>query len=272
MTEVDAASQLPGGGRRLFPDRLVVALYGHPGAPELGALGEQDADATIARAHRAAASFLPLTRRRVLPALEIIASVATLDPQADGSHTAPMPAEALLPLVLAAGAAGTYVVLDLQPGRNDFLSQARLYESLLVLPHVGLGLDPEWRLAPHQVPLVQVGSVTADEVNGVVDWLAHLTARHGLPQKLLVLYQFELAMITNRHLLDTTRPEIALLIHIDAHGSPDAKLQTGREVLAGAPPGALAGWKNFPALDTPSLTPRQTMELVVPSPDLVTYQ
>ena len=39
-----------------------------------------------------------------------------------------------------------YVVLDLQPGRTDFLTQAKRYEPLLALPHVGLALDPEWRL------------------------------------------------------------------------------------------------------------------------------
>src|ERR1700710_2963235 len=31
--------QLPGAGRRLFPDRRVVASYGNPRADELGALG-----------------------------------------------------------------------------------------------------------------------------------------------------------------------------------------------------------------------------------------
>ena len=33
--------QLPGGGQLLFPGRLLVALYGHPDAPALGALGQQ---------------------------------------------------------------------------------------------------------------------------------------------------------------------------------------------------------------------------------------
>ena len=31
--------QLPGGGRRLFPDRRIVAFYGAPQAAELGQLG-----------------------------------------------------------------------------------------------------------------------------------------------------------------------------------------------------------------------------------------
>ena len=74
-----------------------------------------------------------------------------------------------LPDVQAAAAAGQYVVLDLQPGRTDFLTQARRYESLLTEPNVGLALDPEWRLAPDQVPLRQIGGVDASEVEHL-DW------------------------------------------------------------------------------------------------------
>jgi hypothetical protein len=33
--------ELPGGGQVLFPGRRIVALYGHPGAPAMGILGEQ---------------------------------------------------------------------------------------------------------------------------------------------------------------------------------------------------------------------------------------
>ena len=56
-------------------------------------------------------------------------------------------------------------MLDLQPGRTDFLTQAKLYAELLKQPHVGLALDPEWRLKPDQVHLVQIGSVSAEEIN-----------------------------------------------------------------------------------------------------------
>ncbi len=68
-----------------------------------------------------------------------------------------------------------YVVLDLQPGRADFLSQARRYESLLARPNVGLALDPEWRLAPGQRHRAQIGSVSATEINRTSAWLADLT-------------------------------------------------------------------------------------------------
>src|SRR5205807_1258022 len=54
--------QLPGGGQVLFPGRLLVALYGHPGAPALGVLGHQKLPASIARARQAAAPYRALSR------------------------------------------------------------------------------------------------------------------------------------------------------------------------------------------------------------------
>jgi hypothetical protein len=69
------------------------------------------------------------------------------------------------------------VILDLQPGRTDFLTQAMIYEEFLRLPHVGLALDPEWRLEPNQVHLRQIGSVDAAEINQVGNWLASLVRR-----------------------------------------------------------------------------------------------
>ena len=130
-----------------------------------------------------ASSYRPHTDRRVVPALEIIATVASRSAGADGDYSAESKVAKLRPLVDAAGRAGTYVVLDLQPGRSTFLSQATRYRELLLEPHVGLALDPEWRLKKGQRHLEQVGSVRASEINDVIDWLADLTRDAGLPQK-----------------------------------------------------------------------------------------
>ena len=81
----------------------------------------------------------------------------------------------------AAREAGVYVMLDLQPGRTDFLTQAKRYEELLAQPHVGLALDPEWRLGPQQLHLEQIGSVGIDEVNSVVDLARRPHPRPGAP-------------------------------------------------------------------------------------------
>jgi hypothetical protein len=267
-----AGSQLPGGGQLLFPQHMLVALYGIPGSGALGVLGEQDLPGAIQRAKDTAAPYRDLVGATVVPAFEIIATVASEFPGPDGNYSAEGDVEALRPWVEAAGAAGMYVVLDLQPGRTDFLTQAEQYRSLLELPHVGLALDPEWRLQPGEVHLTQIGQVGVDEVNRVVTWLADLTRERALPQKLLVLHQFQVRMITDRERLDTSRDELAIMVHADGQGGQAAKQDTWRVLHQDAPAPLHWGWKNFTDEDSPMLTPQQTIEQVLPTPQLVTYQ
>jgi hypothetical protein len=264
--------QLPGGGQVLFPGRLLVALYGHPGSGALGVLGEQPLEAAIERARAHAAPYEALVDTAVVPAFEIIATVASSSPGPDGNYSAEADPEVLRPWVEVAGEAGLYVVLDLQPGRTDFVTQAEQYRSLLELPHVGLALDPEWRLGSDEVHLTQIGSVDVEEVNRVVTWLADLTRENVLPQKLLVLHQFRLDMVPGRERLDTARDELAVMVHADGQGSQGDKQATWRTLHQGAPPSLWWGWKNFYDEDLPMLTPEQTISQVSPVPDLISYQ
>ncbi|WP_149203320.1 hypothetical protein [Actinotalea subterranea] len=263
--------ELPGGGQVLFPGRRLVALYGTPHFAGLGLLGEQDLPATIARAQGQAAAYQPLTSDTVVPTLELIVTVASAEAGPDGNYSNELPVESFIPWVEAARDAGQYVVIDLQPGRTDFVTQAKAYEALLLYPNVGLALDPEWRLAPDQVHLRQIGSVHADEINAVSAYLAELTRTHALPQKLLVLHQFTNRMITARETVDTSHDELHVLIHADGQGSQGAKAGTWASLHQGAPAGVAWGWKNFVDEDVPMLTPEQTYQ-VQPLPELVTYQ
>jgi hypothetical protein len=264
--------QLPGGGQLLFPQHFFVALYGTPGTGALGVLGEQDLPASIERARAHAAPYEPLVQdAAVVPAFEIIATVASEFAGPDGNYSTEIPAEELRPWVEAAGEAGLYVILDLQPGRTDFVTQAEQYRSLLELPHVGLALDPEWRLGPNEVHLTQIGSVSIDEVNRVVTWLADLTRADDLPQKLLLLHQFRVDMIPDRDRLDTSRDELALMVHADGQGGQGAKQATWQTLRQTEPDEVAWGWKNFYDEDLPMLTPEETVA-VEPRPDLVSYQ
>jgi hypothetical protein len=267
----EAGRQLPGGGQVLFPGHRLVALYGHPGTPGLGVLGQQGLAASIARAKQMAADYQPLSRVPVVPAFEIIASVAEASPGPDGSYSYETPVSELLPWVRQATADGLYVVLDLQPGRSSLLDQAEHYASLLALPDVGLALDAEWKLQPGQKPLRQIGHVDIGEVNSVVSWLSALTARDDLPQKLLVLHQFQLSMLTGERDLDTSRDNLSIVIHMDGQGTPALKQDTWDAVTASAPPGMYFGWKNFLVKDHPMLTPGETMTKS-PAPVMISYQ
>jgi hypothetical protein len=264
--------QLPGGGQRLFGGHLFVAIYGTPGAPVLGVLGEQGLEATIERAARVAEPYRALTPLQVVPSLEIITTVAAGSAGGDGDYSNELSADGIRPYIDAAAAAGMYVVLDLQPGRSDFLTQARAYEELLRLPNVGLALDPEWRLAPDEVPLAQIGRVSAAEVDSVSSWLADLVRDAGLPPKMFVLHQFRSSMLQDRSSIRRDRPELEFLVHVDGQGAQPDKQATWNALHRDAPEGLAWGWKNFYDEDLPMLTPAETMAEVSPLPDLVTYQ
>lgn len=263
--------ELPGGGQIVFPERRMVALYGTPGTSSLGLLGEQGVDGAIRRAKQQAAAYQPYSREKVQPAFEIIATVAAATAGKDGTYSTYVPLERIETWVRAARKAGVYVVLDLQPGRNDFLTQARHYEKLLEYPNVGLAYDPEWRLKPGQKHMAQIGSVDAAEINRTNDWLAELTRKHRLPQKVVILHQFQRGMIRDRATLDTTHPELALVLHADGNGTPHQKMATWKALRRDLPDGIRMAWKNFIDEDSPTFTPEQTFD-ISPKPWFVSYQ
>jgi hypothetical protein len=252
--------ELPGGGYLMFPGRRLVALYGHSWAPELGVLAEQSPAAAVELLAPLAAEYAEPDLVTV-PAFEIIATVADSRAGSDGNYSNESPLEDIRPWIEAAGAAGLYVLLDLQPGRSDFLSQAKLYEEFLRLPYVGLALDPEWRLGPDEFHLQQFGSVSAAEVNEVAGWLAGLVREEHLPQKMLLLHQFRLSMIPDRE--NVVVPlELALVIQMDGQGALADKYATWAAVTAGtAGRGWSWGWKNFYDEDSPMATPAEVLAL-----------
>ncbi len=263
--------ELPGGGQVVFPGRRFVAAYGSPVTPVLGILGEQGAQESVARVQALVEQYQPFSPEPVIPAFEIIGTVASGGPGEDGNFTNEWAPEVFVPLVDAITGAGGYAVIDLQPGMADMVEQAKIFEELLTRPGVGLALDPEWKLEPGQQPGAQIGAVDAEEINRVIDWLADLTRDSGGPQKLLILHQFSTAMITNRDQIDTSRPELAIVLHADGHGTPDLKLGTWDQLRQGLSPDIRMAWKNFYDEDTPTFTPEQTMA-VEPRPWFVSYQ
>lgn len=267
--------QVPGGGFHILPrdqKRRYLAYYGHPESEALGALGQQQGPAATLEAMQDLIEAYTGDGAQVIPTFEMIASVASAGATDDGNYSYEWPADTFRPWVDFARENEMYVILDLQSGRSDFLSQAVRYEEPLLEPHVGLALDPEWRLLPNQVHLEQIGSVEAAEVNEVIDWLADLVRDNGLPQKMLIVHQFQNRMIQNRQdLID--RPEIQVIIQMDGEGSEPQKDATWEQLLRGADDAHWAwGWKNFFVRDEggpPS--PESTMGKE-PSPVYVSYQ
>ena len=251
-------------------DTLYVALYGTPGSDSLGVLGEQDVDAAVERAREVSSDYTGFGPT-VVPTFEIIASVASFDPGSDGNYSNESSIERLRPWVDAADESGLHVVLDLQAGRARFDLQIQDFEELLLQPHVGVALDPEWRVGPDGVPEGgQIGTVTGAEVNATIRYLDALVAENGLPRKMLVVHQFADSMITEKSTIAGT-DNVQVVLHMDGFGDLRLKRDTYARVTSDLPNGVLPGWKNFYDEDRPTPTPTETMTNE-PRPVFVSFQ
>lgn len=260
--------ELPGGGRQIFPTHRVVAYYGVPGDPRLGVLGGGPPDRIAGQLRRQAAAYRS-ARRPVLPALELITTVATSSPGGDGRYRARQSAAVVRRYLTAARRARALLILDLQPGRSDFLTEARVYQRFLREPDVSLALDPEWQLAPGQIPGQQIGSTDAAAINRVSAYLAAIVSSRRLPQKLLIIHQFTSDMIRQRDRI-LPRTGLAITINIDGFGDRPNKIAK-YHALSTSRPAVNHGFKLFYKHDQHLMTPQQVMKLR-PRPSLIVYQ
>ncbi|MEL6890993.1 MAG: hypothetical protein AAFP84_05315 [Actinomycetota bacterium] len=252
------------------PRVLYVALYGHPGSPGLGVLGERSPEGSAAVARQIAAGYEGFGRP-VVPCFELIGSVASAGAGGDGDYSNEFPTSTFQPWIDVAAANGFHVMLDLQSGRSRFPDQAREYEEVIAQPQVSLALDPEWRGdAPFRPGGGRVGTVDAAEVNETIDWLDALIVRRNLPAKLLIVHQFTPSMITNKAAIRGT-PRVQVMLHMDGFGSLELKRASFDRMLVDLPAGAVVGWKNFFDEDRPTPTPAQTMA-ARPAPSYVSFQ
>ena len=267
--------QLPRGGRLILPTQRVVAYYGAPQDPELGVLGETAPERAARELARRSGEYAR-PGRPVLPALELISTLAQSAPGRDGLHRLRQSSATIRRHLRAARGIKGLLVLDVQPGQADFVQEVRALEPFLLQPDVGLALDPEWSVPEGTQPGSVIGSTDAEVVNEVSAYLAGLIRLRDLPQKLLIVHQFTDEMITNRDQL-VSRPEVALVMNMDGFGTAELKegvydrfAQPVRRG-AGSLGGPYNGFKLFFREDTGLMTPREVLGLR-PAPDVVVYE
>jgi hypothetical protein len=267
-TRAGTPPQLPRGGRDVLPDFRVVAFYGAPQDEELGTLGIGSPAAAGRRLERQARAY----RRRgrpVLPAFELIATVAQAAPGADGDYSERQPARTVGRYLRAARERRALLILDLQPGRAPFMREVRAFRHFLAQPDVSLALDPEWSLDAGELPGRQIGSTDAATVNEVSRYLSTLVRERNLPQKLLLVHRFTHDMIEDEHRLER-HPGVALTINVDGFGDRPNKISKYRAFTRGRR-GRHHGLKLFYREDTNLMTPRRVLRLR-PRPDVVVYE
>lgn len=267
-TPAGTVAQLPHGGTKIIGHYRVVAYYGVAGSPSLGVLGagspEHAARSVIARAKGFAGYGLP-----VQPAMELITTVAQGSPGPDGEYSRQIPMAQIERYLAVAHRFKMLLVLDLQPGRATFLSQAKRLRRVLLDPSVGLGLDPEWKVTHGAPGGGRIGSTSATGVNDVTDWLSRLVRAHHLPDKLEIVHEFTTTMLPNRAAVHL-RPGVEVTFHADGFGTRAVKRHVfGQLDFPGHPFGT--GFKLFLTQDTHTMHPAQVMTLR-PRPDVITYQ
>jgi hypothetical protein len=261
--------QLPRGGRVIFPHYRVVAFYGAPQDKQLGELGIGTPAHAGRRLIRQAAPYARRTRP-VLPAMELIASVAANAPGPDGLYRTQQTAQVINRYLHAARRLKALLVLDIQPGHADFLSEAERLAPWLGQPDVGIALDPEWH-TPGVVPGTRIGSVTAEEVNQVSDYVAGIVRASRLPEKLFLVHQFTDGMIQNKERV-LPRPGLAMTFNVDGFGDRPNKLSKYAAFTAQTRGRPFAdGYKLFYHEDTNLMKPADVMRMQ-PRPDLVVYE
>lgn len=252
----------------LLPGRRVVAFYGSPDDDELGVLGIGTPERAGRRLLRQAGAYAT-DRRPVVPAMELIATVATFDAGPDGRYRRHARGAVIRRYLRAARAIGAILILDIQPGTADFFAEATRLERWLREPDVHLALDPEWRVESGQVPGRVIGTVGAREVNAVTAWLDALVQRQALPPKLVILHQFTEGMLGERDAIKS-RANLQLVINADGFGSRPVKASKYR-AFQRRTPRFHEGFKLFYEEDAGLMTPRQVLGLR-PAPDVVVYE
>jgi hypothetical protein len=263
-TTLPSPPELPRGGRKLFPRYTVVGFYGMQGLDVLGA-GEPE---VVARRLLGVARPYARPGRPVMPMFELIATIAHPFPTPSGLYRTHQDDEVVQRYLKAVRAIDGVLVLDVQPGRDDFLGPLRHWERYLCEPDVGVALDPEFAMGPGQVPGHHLGHTDAAAINRASAYVARIVRRHRLPEKLFMVHQFRDSMIGDKARI-AIRPGLAMTWNADGFGVRSAKLDDYRSYTRDRR--FHPGLKLFYENDVDLMSPREVLRLK-PVPRVVNYQ
>lgn len=254
----------------LFPDNRIVAYYGHPNDESMGILGQFSKQELLEQLLDQAAAYEradPDTT--VLPAFEIIGSVAQPEPGPDGSYILQTDAETMWEYIEFTQANDIMLIIDIQLGRKTIQEEMALIEDYLMEPNVHLAIDPEFAVNEDQVPGVDFGSVDAEEINYAAEQLTRIVNENNLPPKVLIVHRFTDGMVTNIRKVKETE-HVQFVLDFDGFGDPISKTD-GYDIFVRKSKVPWGGIKLFYDQDRPLLQPKEVVALD-PPPVFVMYQ
>jgi len=248
----------------------ILAFYGHPNSRNMGILGRYTKDELNQRLTTLAAEYKAAGGRNVIKAFYII--FGTVWPAGEIGIIG----EALLTEYIEYALKNDMLVfIDHQIGKYTPAEALRRMLPWLRYPNVHLALDPEWRTTK---PMVEIGTVTAAEINDVQRIMEDYMIQNNIPgERLLVIHQFNWVMISNRERVLANFSKVRLVHCADGFGTPAEKRDSYayNARATNMPIKAFKLFYNFDipgaGYDRPLLTPREVFALE-PRPYLVMYQ
>lgn len=264
---------LPGA---ILPFKRIVVYYGNMHSKKMGALGEYAPKEMWSRLNAEVKRWEKADPKTpVQPGIHYIATVASGTPGKDGAYVNRMPEKQIDSALTIAKMHNAIVFLDIQVGLSTIQKELPRFEKYLKMPHVHLGIDPEFAMLKKGViPGKKIGTYDAADLNYVTNYLAKIVRENNLPPKVFVVHRFTQGMVTNYQNIKL-HPEVQFVMHMDGWGEPELKLGTYRNHIRKEPV-QFTGFKIFYKNDLKKaphrlMTPEDLLKLK-PQPIYIQYQ
>lgn len=237
-----APAALPRGGTELFPRYRLFGYVGYPGDNILGRLGEGDIEDRMAEMLEHSAEYAG--DREIMPVMELIATTVHAVPGNDGTFRTRASDAVIADWLNVARRHKAILLLDIQPGRADFIDEVEHLEKWLKEPDVGVALDPEWAVNDDQIPGKVFGNSSGAEMNEVAVYLSELVTKYDLPDKVMVYHVLHPPIMKNESDLKR-HPGVVPIKSADGIGSPAQKIDQWGKVVAATTADVYMGFKLF---------------------------
>lgn len=256
--------------RAILPRYRILSYYGQPHSDQMGIVGEMSKEELLIQLRETAAAYEAADPSRpVMPAIELIASVAQNWPADEDTYLLHTDVETIQEFVDFTAENGILLILDLQIAHSTVRAEIDRIEQWLLYEHVHLALDPEFAMPDGVIPGTSIGGLDAADITYAQERLATLAAENDLPPKVLIIHQFYEGMIRDSDQLAPVQG-VQLVIEFDGFGAPANKI-AGYNLFIRDRPIEFGGIKLFYRQDDPFMTPAEVVALT-PSPDLVIIQ
>lgn len=274
IQQIDAFRQTLGPNGWMWnvslPQNRLVLDYGNPFSAAMGPIGAYSDSDLLALLNQQAQVYATLDPSHpVIPALDYVTPVVQGSPQADGTWTARMPDDSIEHYRELANSNHMLFFMDMQIGHSTIQNEVNAVWQFLEQPGVDLALDPEFDMPPGTIPDVNLGHMSAAEINWVIDQLSNLVQTYHLPPKILIIHQFRVEMLPDWQNIKL-KPGVEIVTCVDGFGSPGEKIADynifdNRQLIQ------YPGFKLFYSLDKPLMSPSDVLQMN-PSPLMVMYQ